>query len=118
MQPVLVRIGRRILWCVDCTLGCHGAVRGVRLGNYAEANDSTGHSIVHGIFVGVTIDGGYNGPGLYARTDAPLPTGSAVEGSGTTSPVYTVLRAKDPRCHRPDRHAGRFRLTEDRTPGQ
>jgi hypothetical protein len=39
-------------------------VRGVRHGNYTEADDSTRHSVVHSIFVGVTIEGGYNGPGL------------------------------------------------------
>jgi hypothetical protein len=72
------------------TLGCNPAVPHVRHGNYTEANDSTRRRVVHSIFVGVTIDGGYNGPGLYTRTDTRLPTGSAMEGSGTTSPVYTV----------------------------
>lgn len=49
----------------------------------------------HNIFVGVTIAGGYNGPAAYTSADTPLLTGSAVEGIGTTSAVYTVFHAKD-----------------------
>jgi hypothetical protein len=46
--------------------------------------------------VGVTIDGGFHGPGSYTRADTRrFIAGSAVEGSGTTSPVYTVFHTKD-----------------------
>jgi hypothetical protein len=54
------------------TLGCNPAVRGVRHGNYTEADDSARHSVIHSIFVGVTIEGGYTGPGLYTRTDTAV----------------------------------------------
>ena len=30
------------------------------------------HSVIHSIFVGVTIEGGYTGPGLYTRTDTAV----------------------------------------------
>lgn len=49
----------------------------------------------HNIYVGVTIDGGYKGPGTYTSADTPLLDGSAVEGIGTTSAVYTVFHAND-----------------------